>query len=205
MRTRSIALLGFLVLAPGAVARAGGGAQRGPHKVGVTTLTFTKTAVGSGAPRPLATAIWYPAAMTLIWAAARVSPDLAWDEWRRLTLRGHTDVYPEVWEGTLSGPDAWNAPESRRPGRTWGVPGLAMQAFPVNNLHSHAQPLLAYLRLLGVEPTPRGNLAVGDAGRFRSRVFRLGHAGHGSLRARGPVVLETRHGTARGGPGVVRW
>lgn len=58
----SIALLALLGLASGAAARGGGGAQRGPYKVGVTTLTFTKTAVGSGAPRPLATVIWYPAA-----------------------------------------------------------------------------------------------------------------------------------------------
>ena len=57
-------------------------------------------------------------------------------------------AYPEIWEGTLSGPDAYNAPESRGP----AVPGrrrlFAMQAFPVNNMHSHSQPLLAYLRLL---------------------------------------------------------
>jgi hypothetical protein len=75
----------------------------------------------------------------------------------------------------------------------------------VNNLHSHAQPLLAYLRLLGVEPTARGTLAVGAGARFRSRVFRVEPTGHGSLRARGPVVIETRHGRARGGPGTVRW
>jgi hypothetical protein len=80
-----------------------------------------------------------------------------------------------------------------------------MQAFPVNNLHSHAQPLLAYLRLLGVEPTARGTLAVGDGGRFRSRFFHLERTGHGRLYPRGAVELETRHGTARGGPGTVRW
>src|SRR5512144_2271258 len=99
--------------------------------------------------------------MTLIWAAPRVPNALAWDEWRRMTLAGHTAAYPGIWEGTLSGPDSYNAPESQRPGRTWGSPLLAMQAFPVNNMHSHAQPLLAFLRLLGVEPTARGSLAVG--------------------------------------------
>jgi hypothetical protein len=148
---------------------------------------------------------WYSINMTLIWAAARVSHELAWDEWRRMTLAGHTTVYPGIWEGTLSGPDSYNAPESQRPGRTWGSPLLAMQAFPVNNMHSHAQPLLAFLRLLGVEPTARGSLAVGGGGRFRSQVFRLGQAGHGALQASGAVVLETRHGTVHGGPGTVSW
>ncbi|WP_394823056.1 GH36-type glycosyl hydrolase domain-containing protein [Pendulispora albinea] len=104
--------------------------------------------------------IWYSINMTLIWAAARVHPELAWSQWRRMTLRAHTLHYPEIWEGTLSGPDAWNAPESSRPGRTWvDAQFLAMQAYPVNNMHSHSQPLLAYLRLLGVEPTERGTLA----------------------------------------------
>src|SRR5262249_24351727 len=71
-------------------------------------------------------------------AGARVAPDVVWDEWRRMTLGAHTAAYPDVWEGTLSGPDAWNTPESTRPGRTWSAaPLFAMQAFPVNNMHSH--------------------------------------------------------------------
>ncbi|MEO8602628.1 MAG: hypothetical protein ABI629_08635, partial [bacterium] len=112
--------------------------------------------------------IWYAINMTLVWAASRIDPALAWDEWRRMTLAAHTAAYPGIWEGTLSGPDAWNAPEFSSPGRTWSAaPVLAMQTFPVNNMHSHAQPLLAYLRLLGVEPTARGTLAVGQGGRFR--------------------------------------
>jgi len=32
------------------------------YRVGVTTLTFTKTSVSTGTPRPLATLVWYPAA-----------------------------------------------------------------------------------------------------------------------------------------------
>lgn len=156
--------------------------------------------------------IWYYVNMTLIWAAARVSPDWAWDQWRRMTLTSHTAAYPHIWEGTLSGPDSWNHPECSWPakaGRTWSyppfVPLVAMQAFPVNNMHSHAQPLLAYLRLLGVEPTPRGTLAVGKGGDFRSEVFQLDSTGHGSLQARGAVSLETINGTVNGGPGKISW
>jgi hypothetical protein len=149
---------------------------------------------------------WYAIDMTLAWAAARVAPAMAWDVWRRMTLGAHTAAYPDVWEGTLSGPDSWNAPESTRPGRTWSAaPSFAMQAFPVNNSHSHAQPLLAYLRVLGIEPTPRGTLAVGRGAELRSRVFHLRRSGHGSLQARGTVSLETAHGTTDGGPGKVSW
>ncbi len=151
--------------------------------------------------------VWYAINMTLAWAAAKVRPALAWDEWRRMSLAAHTAAYPEVWEGTLSGPDCWNGPESSRPGRTWAVVPLnfAMQAFPVNNQHSHAQPVLAYLRLLGIEPTARGTLAVGSGGRFESRSFRLETDGRGALDARGPVTVETSHGRVAGGPGPVTW
>lgn len=150
--------------------------------------------------------IWYAIEMTLVWAAAHVDPDLAWEAWRRMTLAAHTAAYPFIWEGTLSGPDSWNGPESTRPGRTWAAPPLiAMQQYPVNNNHSHAQPLLAYLRLLGVEPTPAGTLAVGGGGRFRSPTFRVGADGHGALTALGPVTVESAHGTVSGTAGSLRW
>ncbi|MBY0275549.1 hypothetical protein K2Z84_09410 [Candidatus Binatia bacterium] len=149
--------------------------------------------------------IWYAIDMTLVWAAARSGHALARDEWRRMTLGAHTAAYPEVWEGTLSGPDAWNAPESPRAGRTWAADGFAMQAFPVANMHSHAQPLLAYVRLLGIEPTARGTLAVGSGGDFSSSTFTLEASGHGTLNALGAVDVESSHGTVRGGPGRVRW
>jgi len=161
--------------------------------------------VAAGAGEATNGGIWFSIDMTLVWAASRVRPAMAFDAWRRMTLAAHAAAYPAVWEGTLSGPDAFNAPESSRPGRTWGTPALAMQGFPVANLHSHAQPLLAYLRLLGVEPTPSGALAVGGGGSFRSAVFQVTARGHGRLRAVGPVTIESARGTRRGGPGRVRW
>ncbi|MEU7745092.1 hypothetical protein [Nonomuraea sp. NPDC049158] len=118
--------------------------------------------------------IWYAINMTLIWAAAEHAPELGWQWWRRMSLAAHAAAYPDVWEGTLSGPDAYLAPETERPGRTWDLAdlGVAMQAYPVANLHSHSQPLLAYLRLLGVEPF-RPVAAPEDAG-FASRVLKVG-------------------------------
>lgn len=117
--------------------------------------------------------VWYAINMTLVWAAARHAPELGWAWWRRMSLAAHAAAYPGVWEGTLSGPDAYLPPESVRPGRTWDLAefGVAMQAYPVANLHAHAQPLLAYLRLLGVEPDASAGLLVGGGGSFQSRVL----------------------------------
>jgi hypothetical protein len=107
--------------------------------------------------------IWYSINMTLVWAAARYRPKLAKDEWQRMLLANHVQHYPARWEGTLSGPDAWNAPEASRPGQTWATARFAMQDFPVGNLHAHSQPLLAYLRLQGIEPSTSGTLHTSRA------------------------------------------
>lgn len=145
--------------------------------------------------------IWFAINMALVWALARYDSAAAWDEWRRMTLAAHTAAYPQIWEGTLSGPDSYNAPESQQAGHTW----KAMQVFPVNNLHSHAQPLLAYLRLLGIEPSGAGALKIGSGAAYRSKILRIDPDGHGSLLARGPVILETTYGVVHGGPGEVSW
>jgi len=149
--------------------------------------------------------IWFSINMTLVWAAAERAPELAWDEWRRMMLCSHTAAYPGIWTGTLSGPDAYNGVESPRAGEAWGIPLLAMQVNPINNQHSHSQPLLSYLRLLGLEPLPDGRLRLRGGAAFSSRTLEIEADGHGSLEARGPVVLDTPFGEVRGGPGRLRW
>jgi len=160
---------------------------------------------GSRAGEGLDAGIWFSINMTLVWAAARYSPEYAWSEWRRMTLSAHTAQYPDIWEGTLSGPDAYNAPEAARPGRTWELDAFAMQSFPVNNSHSHSQPLLGYLRLLGVEPDREGALRVGKGGSFRSQRFELREDGSGELEALGGAVIEAPRGRIAGGPGIIRF
>jgi hypothetical protein len=84
--------------------------------------------------------------------------------------------------------------------------GFAMQAFPVNNGHAHAQPLLSYLRLLGVEPAPDGSLRVGSGdGSFASATFTRNVDGSGRLLARGPVVIDSTRGRVEGDGGEVTW
>jgi hypothetical protein len=80
-----------------------------------------------------------------------------------------------------------------------------MQANAMNNQHSHSQPLLSYLRLLGIEPLPDGRLRVRGGAGFESRTVRIDTDGHGRLEARGPVTLDTPFGEVRGGPGRVEW
>lgn len=150
--------------------------------------------------------IWLSINATLVWATASTNLALAWDEWRRMTLTAHTAAYPDLWEGTLSGPDSYLAPELERPGQTWSLPsvGLAMQAYPVSNLHSHAQPLFAYLRLLGIEPGAAGELRTGAGASFQSPVLTLRADGSGELHTRGEVTVHTANGPVTGS-GTVTW
>lgn len=152
-------------------------------------------------------AVWYAVNQTLVWAAAPLAPGFARDQWRRMSLHAHAAAYPDIWEGTLSGPDAYLPPEHERAGHTWATPavGVAMQAWPIGNLHSHAQPLLGHLRLLGVEPTPRGQLRVRGGGFFESATLTVRPDGSGRLRTTGPVEVVTRGGRAHPGSGTVRW
>jgi predicted dienelactone hydrolase len=63
MRTRPLSslLLGAVLLGVLPAGRAAGAPAHGAFKAGVTTLTFTRAATGTGTPRPLETTIWYPA------------------------------------------------------------------------------------------------------------------------------------------------
>ena len=104
--------------------------------------------------------IWYaidgPAAIAL----SRFDLDLAWDELVRNTLAWHAHVYPSLWYGIWSGPDAWNGPSSNRPGQTWyqetPVMDIGPQSYPVQNAHAHCQTMYTIARLAGITPTAEG-------------------------------------------------
>lgn len=100
----------------------------------------------------------------LIWALAMVDGKMAWDEWRKSSLARHAEIYPDVWYGTWSGPDSYNGPTDKFPGRLTpsdavlgtGKDDLSGLDFPVMNMHSHAWPLYSAAKLLGIEFTPKG-------------------------------------------------
>lgn len=181
------------------VLRAGsplGARVRGP----VALMEHRSTGAGTGTDG----GIWFSINMTLVWAASRIDQDLAWDEWRCMTLANHTHHYPHIWSGTLSGPDCYNGPEADRPGETWGSAGFAMQENPVNNQHSHSQPLLAYLRALGVEATADNRLQVRGGAAFESARLSIGADGHGWLETIGEVTVVTPFGEVTG-TGRLQW
>ena len=86
---------------------------------------------------------------TLVWSLALVNGSMAWDEWKKNSLARHADVYPDLWYGIWSGPDAYHSALSKTPGHT-------EPDFPVMNMHSHAWPLYSAVKLLGLEFHEKG-------------------------------------------------
>ncbi|MGA2184309.1 MAG: hypothetical protein ABSH47_14900 [Bryobacteraceae bacterium] len=102
---------------------------------------------------------------------------MAWDEWKRDSLARHAEVYPDIWYETWSGPDTINSALSKYPGATASSEYLPYTTFPVMNLHSHAWPLYALTKLLGVRFTADGvelaPMIPLDSYRFESQLLGL--------------------------------
>jgi Glycosyl hydrolase 36 superfamily, catalytic domain len=118
-----------------------------PHRVRLGMLTSGWDCNGG---------VWAAINGLLAWAYSLHDPALAWRCLEKQTLASHARAYPRVWYGIWSGPDAYNAHYAEAPGETFIHPATPMRDFPVMNSHSHAGPLLALLKVLGIEAGPAG-------------------------------------------------
>jgi len=101
-------------------------------------------------------AVWPCFNQFLVGVIARVDPAMAFDEWKKNSLARHSHVYPDLWYGTWSGPDAYNSVPSKEPGAVPHLDIFNVAEFPVFNVHSHACYLYGATRMLGVEFTQDG-------------------------------------------------
>ncbi len=99
--------------------------------------------------------VWPAINMLLTWGYSKVSPQLALSSLIMNTFCAHAEAYPDIWYGVWSGPDAFNAPPGRFPGETFSH-FTPMADFPAMNANAHAAPLLASLKLAGIEPSLTG-------------------------------------------------
>ncbi|HUB83438.1 MAG TPA: hypothetical protein VMB03_31780 [Bryobacteraceae bacterium] len=126
-----------------------GAVQMGPGPDGQAAMGVEPgTSVNGG--------VWPSLNQTLIWALARVNPQMAWDEWKRNSFARHAETYPDIWYAVWSGSDTYNSARSKSPGATVNSGFLHYTDFPVLNLHSHACPLYSAAKLLEMEFTARG-------------------------------------------------
>jgi hypothetical protein len=134
---------------------------RRPSPIGAFQLTKSPDMTGLGEMKTepgtsICGGVWPSLNATLIWALALVDPEMAWDEWKKNSFARHAEVYPGIWYGTWSGPDVLNSVSSEHPGQTTGGRPFGWTDFPVLNMHTHACPLFAATKLLGVDFTEAG-------------------------------------------------
>ena len=99
--------------------------------------------------------VWPAISGILSWGYALGDPDRAWSHLVRNTMTAHALTWPSLWYGIWSGPDGLNS-TAPRPGETWFSPVTPMVDFPVLNNNAHAMPLVALLRVVGVNATAKG-------------------------------------------------
>lgn len=116
--------------------------------------------------------VWPAIADLLPWGyALHGREDLAWKTFARVTLHAHAKAFPEMWAGIWSAADGHFAHHGgKAPGAAWASVVTPMLDWPVHNNNAHTMPLLALLRLAGVEPID-GGLRV--APKIPGRTFTL--------------------------------
>jgi hypothetical protein len=100
--------------------------------------------------------VWPAISQLMTWAYSRYRPDAAWRSLDEHLYATHTREFPEVWMGTLSGPDGWTSSGGDDPGGTWNSFFTPMVDFPVNNMNPDAMWFLGLLRTAGLEPAGDG-------------------------------------------------
>jgi Glycosyl hydrolase 36 superfamily, catalytic domain/Glycosyltransferase family 36 len=135
-----------------------------------------------GAPLTRGGQVW-PAISCLLTAGYAQSDDRrAFDHLARNTMAARAAAFPTVWHSVWSGPDGVNSSD----GAAWVSPVTPMIDFPTMNNNAHAMPLLAALRVAGIEATARG-LRIEP------------HVPGGELALRSALVDLTQHGAVLSG------
>lgn len=98
------------------------------------------------------------------WVAATLDCDkaLGWKEFKKMTLGHHSEIYPYLWCGTLSGPEAYNSVQSEHPGESgsfspfldWLLPST--RTFPLLDLSNTIGVLTAFSFFVSAQPTAGG-------------------------------------------------
>lgn len=94
--------------------------------------------------------VWPATNALLSWGYGRSNAGFARESLLRNTLCAHAQGYPHIWYGIWSGPDSYNAHYAKNPGESF-YHITPMADYPVMNANMHAAPLLAAIKLCGIE------------------------------------------------------
>lgn len=96
--------------------------------------------------------VWPAISGLLTWGYALSDAPRAWQHLQKNTMAAHALAFPSLWYGIWSGPDGLRSDT----GEAWYSAATPMTDFPVQNANQHAMPILALLRVCGVEASATG-------------------------------------------------
>lgn len=96
--------------------------------------------------------VWPAISALLTWGYAKRAPERAFAHFARNTLSAHARAFPNVWYGIWSAPDGLDS----KTGLTWSSQVTPMLDFPTQNNNAHVMPLLAALRVAGIDAGAHG-------------------------------------------------
>lgn len=95
--------------------------------------------------------IWHAMNALLTWGYAKTDPKKAINSLEKNSMMKRAEIYPNIWYGIWSGPDAYIADYAQRGGEAFYHLTTPMCDFPLMNLNIHACYLLSIIKILGIE------------------------------------------------------
>ena len=95
--------------------------------------------------------IWHAMNALLTWGYSKYDTDKAFNSLKKNSLANRAEVYPNMWYGIWSGPDAYIADYAENPGEAFYHLPTPMCDFPIMNLNIHACYLLSVIKILGID------------------------------------------------------
>ena len=95
--------------------------------------------------------IWHAMNALLTWGYSDYDPKKALNSLIKNSMAKRAEVYPNLWYGIWSGPDAYIAEYAENPGEAFYHLATPMCDFPLMNLNIHACYLLSVIKMAGFE------------------------------------------------------
>ncbi|MFX0070147.1 MAG: GH36-type glycosyl hydrolase domain-containing protein [Candidatus Hermodarchaeota archaeon] len=95
--------------------------------------------------------IWHAMNSLLTWGYSKYDSKKAYNSLIKNSLAHRANVYPNIWYGIWSGPDAYIADYAENAGQAFYHLITPMCDFPIMNLNIHACYLLSVIKIVGIE------------------------------------------------------
>ncbi|MHA1337638.1 MAG: hypothetical protein ACTSPW_18155 [Promethearchaeota archaeon] len=95
--------------------------------------------------------IWHAMNSLLTWGYSLYDPEKGINSLIKNSMTRRAEVYPDLWYGIWSGPDAYIADYAENAGQAFYHLPTPMCDFPLMNLNLHACYLLSLIKFIGIE------------------------------------------------------